>query len=78
MELCIKLVTRPLPGTWARIVIFITVVIVVLAAWHTSHEPATVIPVILGTGLAGAQVARALLAGATPASLPPAPSPQAG
>ena len=63
MELCVRLVTRSRPGMRTKVVILVIVIVAVLLAWSLGHEPVTAISLVLGAGLAGAQVARALMAG---------------
>ena len=68
MELSVKFVTRSRPGMWARTVVLVIVIVAVVVVWRAGYGPGTAIPLILGAGLAGAQVARALFARALPAA----------
>jgi hypothetical protein len=69
VEVSVRLVTRPVPGIRPEVVILVIIVIVaVLAAWSVGHEPVTAISLI--AGLAGVQVAPALLRRGA-AALPP-------
>jgi hypothetical protein len=77
MELSIKLVTQPLPGIWARVLVLVVFIVAVLVIWRIGYGPAA-IPLIFSVGLAGAQVARALLHGSTRSPLPAAGFPHAG
>lgn len=61
MELSVRVVTRPLPGICAKVLIIVIVIVTALVLWPAGYGPATVIPLLLGAGLAGAQVARSLL-----------------
>lgn len=70
MELSVRLVTMPRPEIRTRVLILVIVVVAVLAVWRTGQEPVTAISLILGSGLAGARVARALLAGGAPVLRP--------
>jgi hypothetical protein len=67
MELSIRYTTRPLPGTRVRIVVLVIIIVAVMVAWGASGDPGTAVAAVLGAGLAGARVARALLGGARPA-----------
>src|SRR5277367_2483779 len=58
MELSVKVVTRPLPGIYSKIFIVIIIIVTVLVAGCAGYGPATVAPLVLVTGLAGARVAR--------------------
>jgi hypothetical protein len=62
MELSVRLVTQPLPGIWTRVLVVVIVVVAVLVLWRLGDGPLTAVQLVLGAGLAGAQVARALLA----------------
>jgi hypothetical protein len=63
VELSIKVVTRPRPGLRTRVIVLVIVIIAVFVVRGTGSEPATAISLVLGAGLAGAPVARALIAG---------------
>lgn len=77
MELSIKLVTRPLPGIWARVLVLVVFIVIVLVIWRVGYGPAA-IPLVLSAGLAGAQVARVLLQGPWRPPLQAAESPSVG
>jgi hypothetical protein len=64
MELSVKVVTRPLPGIWARVVILVIIIVAVVVVWRAGYSLADAVTAILGAGLASIQVARALLASA--------------
>ena len=51
-----------------KVVVLVIIIVAVLVAWDMGQEPVTAISLILGAGLAGAQVARALITGGTSAS----------
>jgi hypothetical protein len=68
MELSIRFVTRPLPGTVIKTVVVVIVIVAVVVVWRAGCGLDTAIPLILGAGLAGARVARALFAPALPAA----------
>jgi hypothetical protein len=70
MELSVRVVTRPLPGTMTRVLVIVVIVVTVLVILRAGYGPVTAIQLAFGAGLAGAQVARALLADAAPAQLP--------
>ena len=70
VELSIRVVTRPRPGLRTRILVLVIVIVAVLVAWGTGSEPVTAISLVLGAGLAGARVARALITGGESAALP--------
>ena len=77
MELNIKLVTRPLPGIWARVLVLVVFIVIVLVIWRIGYGP-TAIPLVLSAGLVGAQVARALLQDPRRPPLQAAGSPSVG
>ncbi len=57
MELSLRLVTRPVPGITPKVILIIIIIVTILAAWSAGQEPVTVISLIAGAGLAGAQAA---------------------
>lgn len=57
MELSVTVVTRPLPGICAKVII---IIVTVLVTWRTGYGPATVIPLLLGAGLTGTRIAHSL------------------
>jgi hypothetical protein len=63
VELSVRLVTRPRPGIRTRVLILVIIIVAVLVVWGTGYEPVTAVSLVLGAGLAGARVARALLSG---------------
>lgn len=67
VELSVRLVTRPRPGTRTKVVVLVIIIVAVLVAWGMGREPVTAVSLVLGAGLAGAQVARALIPGRVPA-----------
>lgn len=69
MELSVRLVTRPRPGMRTKVVVLVIIIVAVLVAVAAGQEPASAISLVLGAGLAGAQVARSLITGG--ASTPP-------
>jgi hypothetical protein len=69
VELSVRLVTRPRPGIRTKVLVLVIIIVTVLMVWSTGQEPVTAISLVLGAGLAGAQVARALIAGGS--SAPP-------
>jgi hypothetical protein len=66
MQLTVRLVTRSRPGTWTRVIVLVIIIVAVLLSLGIGYGPATAITVIVGAGLSGAQVARALCAGNSP------------
>jgi hypothetical protein len=74
VELSVRLVTRPRPGTRARVLVLV-IVAVLMVVWGSGYEPVTAISLILGAGFAGTQVARALIAGGAAV---PSPDSEAG
>ena len=68
--LCIRVGTRPQPGTWPRVVVLIIIIVTVFVSVRLGYSLPDVITLILGAGLAGAQVTRALLAPPEPGSEP--------
>lgn len=65
MELCVRLVTRPRPGLRTKVVVLVIIIVAVLTVWGTGQEPVMAVSLVLGAGLAGARVARALTARAS-------------
>jgi hypothetical protein len=72
VELSVRLVTRPRPGIRARALVIVIVIVVV---WDSGYVPVTAISLILGAGLAGTRIARALIAGGAAV---PSPDSEAG
>jgi hypothetical protein len=70
VDLSIRLGTYPQPGTWPRVVILVIVVITVLAAVRLGYGLSGVVTLVLGAGLAAAQIARALLSSRRPGEAP--------
>jgi hypothetical protein len=70
VELSVRLVTRPWPGIRTKVLVLVIIIVTVLVVWATGQEPVMAISLVLGAGLAGARVARALMAGG--ASVPSA------
>jgi hypothetical protein len=68
VELSVRLVTRPRPGLRTRVLVLIIVIVAVLVACAAGCGPVTAISLVLGAGLAGAQVARVLLTPGSPAT----------
>jgi hypothetical protein len=50
MQLSIKLVTRPYPGLWPRVLVTIIVIVIVAAAGWAWCGPSGVIAVLAGSG----------------------------
>jgi hypothetical protein len=69
VELSIRVVTWPEHSLRSRGIVLIIVIIAVFVAWETGCEPVTAISLVLGAGLVGAHVARALIAGGGSASV---------
>jgi hypothetical protein len=58
-----------------KVVVLVIIIVAVLVAWGMGQEPVAAVSLVLGAGLAGAQVARALMAGGTPAQPESEPGP---
>jgi hypothetical protein len=65
MQLSIKLVTRPRPGVWPRVLVTIVIIVIVAAAGWACYGPSGVIAVLAGGG-ALAQLAPRPAAGREP------------
>jgi hypothetical protein len=50
MQLSIRLVTRPHPGLWPRVLVTIIVIIILTAAGWAWHGPSGAIAVLAGSG----------------------------
>ena len=61
MDLCVNLVTRPVPGMWTRVVVLIVVVIAVVVLWQAGYSLPDATTLVLGTGYTCARVARSLI-----------------
>jgi hypothetical protein len=64
-------VTRPRPGIRTKILVLVIIIVTILVVWGTGQDPVTAISLALGAGLAGARVARALIASNGNAPTPP-------
>ena len=49
-----------------KVVVLVIIIVTVLLIWESGQGPVTAVSLVLGAGLAGTQVARALVAGSTP------------
>jgi hypothetical protein len=59
MNLCIKLVTKPRPETWLRLVVVLVILIVVtVPVIRSGYNLPDLMTFFLGAGVAGAQAAR--------------------
>jgi hypothetical protein len=61
VNLCIKLVTKPRPGTWPQLLILVVILLVVtLPVIRAGYNLPDLVTFLLGAGVAGAQATRPL------------------